>query len=252
MVRILTCILALLCTAGAYSMECSQLRIASGVTGWAPISYKDKASGRYHGVAFDVIQEVSKRLNIPVTTLDIPWKRVLLYMETGNLDLALAIYKNKEREKKYLYTHAYFSNEARVFVKKGHEFPFNRLEDLVGRSGVVPAGGSFGEEFDSFAEKNLKLYKVSNPPFKEKYHKLILNQRWDYYIADYLDGISHLKKAGLQNKIVPLPHPIDKNDVYFAFSRKSPCQHLLPQINKIVEQLKFEGFILRKAEKYQN
>jgi len=81
---------------------------------------------------------------------------------------------------------------------------------------------------------------------------LIINQRWDYYISDYLDGMSNLKEAGLQDKIIPLPHPIDKNNVHFAFSRKSTCQYLIPQINQVIERLKHDGFISRMTEKYLN
>jgi len=167
--RVLASVLFLFYTLNCFSLECKQLRIASGVINWAPLSYQNQETFQFQGVAFDIAEEVAKSLDLSMIILDLPWKRLLWYLETGELDMALAIYKNKERENKYLYTAPYFSNEARIFVKKGREFSFNRLEDLVDRAGVVPAGASFGEDFDSFAkEKKLNLNRIHNKPFKEK------------------------------------------------------------------------------------
>jgi len=235
------------------AQECKQIRVASGAFNWEPISYQNKETLKYYGVAFDVLNEVVKRLDLSVIILDLPFKRLLMYLENGSLDIALALYKNKERETKYLYTRPYFSNEARIFVKKGKEFPFNSLEDLVGRDGMAPAGGSFGDKFDSFANANLNrnLHILYKKPFKETFHKFIINERKDYYIADFLDGMMGIKRAGLEDEIVPLAHPIGKNDVHFAFSRKSHCTYLIDDINQTIEQLMLEGFVSRLTEKYK-
>jgi len=249
--KILISVFLSLMTIHCLAQECRQIRVASGAFNWEPISYQNKETLKYYGVAFDVLTEVVKRLDLSVITLDLPFKRLLMYLENGSLDIALALYKNKERETKYLYTRAYFHNEARIFVKKGKEFPFNSLEDLVGRAGMAPAGGSFGDEFDSFASASLNLHLLYKKPYKETFHKLIINDRKDYFIADYLDGMMGIKRAGLKGKIVPLAHPVENNDVHFAFSRKSHCTYLLDDINQTIEQLILEGFVSRMTEKYK-
>ena len=252
--RILVSALFLLYTLNCYSLGCKQLRIASGADNWVPISYIDRVgSNQYQGVAFDIAKEVAKYLGLPLSIDDLPWKRMLFHLEAGKIDMAIAIYKSEAREKIYLYTVPYTNNEARIFVKKGLEFSFNNLKDLDGLTGAIPAAGSFGDEFDSYVKENKhNFFEWHNRAQRESQFRFIMNRRRDYYVADYLDGMSKLKRAGLQGQIVPLPHSLAKNTVHFALSKKSPCKKLVPQINQIIEKLKQEGFVSRVVEKHLN
>ena len=245
---VIVCIFIVFCTQNAFAQECKQLRIASGANAWVPISYLNSETQEFEGIAFDLINAISQKLNLPIEVKKVPWKRMLKYLEDGTLDMGVAIYWNQERNKKYLYTEPYFINEIRVYVKKGREFPFYQLDDLIGRKGIVPDGGSFGEEFDSFAKKHaLDLYRVQR---KEQLAGLVLAERGDYFVQAYLDGVAYLKNYDLQDDIVPLPHPLATTNVHFAISRQSPCKQFLPQINQSIEALKRDGVLERIVRKY--
>ncbi|MCG8669789.1 MAG: transporter substrate-binding domain-containing protein [Pseudomonadales bacterium] len=217
---------------------------------WEPISYQNSETKQYYGIAFDMVNEIASRLGVKVQVFDLPMKRMLASLENGYLDLAVALYKNSERQEKFIYSDPYIRNESRIFVKKGREFPFKALDDLKGKLGVVPAGGSFGERFDSYARDHLDLYQL-NRDFKQSYHKLILKERRDYYVSDYLDGMMSLRKLNLEGEIVPLDNPVDINKVHFVFSKKSTCVSHIEEINHIIQTLKEEGFVARLVSKYQ-
>lgn len=237
---VLLCGFLILCSASAVrAQECKVLRIG-GNNDWLPVAYIDQNTKKPKGIGYDFAKMIGKGLGIPVK-LDatLPWKRLLHDVENGNLDMITAIFKTPEREKLYQYTDSYFVNESRAFVIKGNEFPLNKLEDLIGRIGGIPLGGSFGVKFDSFAKKHkLELEEVQS--YTQMTQK-VLAGRNDYFIQDYLDGLLSLKKNGLQDRIAPLPYPISTTDVYFAVSRKSPCVALVPQINTIIKKSKQEG-----------
>lgn len=240
---VIVCIFIIFCSQNAFAQECKQLRIASGANAWVPVSYLNLETQQFEGIAFDMAKAVSQKLNLPLEIKTLPWTRMLQYLEDGNLDMSVAIYWNQERDKKYLYTKPYFINEIRVYVKKGREFPFNHLDDLIGRRGIIPDGGSFGEEFDSFSKSHeLDLYRVQH---KEQLAGLVLTGRGDYFVQAYLDGVAYLKHYGLQDDVVPLPYPLATTNVHFALSRQSPCKNLLPQINQSIEALKREGVLER-------
>jgi len=230
------------------AQECHILRVG-GTDGWYPVAYINQETREPAGIAHDFVKIVGEKLEIPVTIdATLPWKRMLEYLNDGDLDLCAAMYWTKEREERYQYTVSYFVNEARVFVPKGKEFPFERLEDLIGRTGGIPAGGSFGQAFDTFAnEHQLKLQGV-----KTKYQMTmkVLAGRNDYFIQDYLDGMMYLKQEGLQDKFVALPHPVSTTDVYLAVSRQSPCLHLVPQINAIIDEAKQDGTLQAIIDTY--
>lgn len=244
-----SCVLISVCfSMVVHAQECQVLRVG-GTDGWLPVAYLNQATKEPEGIAHDFAKIVGNKLNIPVKIdATLPWKRMLQYTEDGNLDMVAAIYWTKERADLYQYTASYFVNEAWVFVVKGKEFPFEKFEDLIGRVGGIPLGGSFGEAFDTFAKDHqLKLEEVGT---KEQMAKKILAGRNDYFIQDYLDGIMYLKQAGLQDQIVALPHPVAITEVYFALSRKSPCISLVPHINGIIDNAKRDGTLQAIIDKY--
>ncbi len=232
----------------AYAQECEVLR-AGSTHGWLPVAYLVEETGETPGIAHDLLRYIGEQLNIPVEIdAKVPWKRMLAYLESGKLDLCAAIYWTEERDKIYKYTVPFYTNEARVFVKKGNEFEFDSFDDLIGLRGGIPSGGSFGNEFDTFAkENNLKLEGVKT---KEQRVTKLLAGRNDYFLQDYLDGMLYLKQEGLQDQVVALPHPVATTEVYFAFSRQSPCVELVPQVNEIIEKAKEDGTIQTIVDKY--
>jgi len=230
------------------AQECNVLRVA-GTSNWEPVAYINQETHKPTGIAYDFSKIVGEKLNIPVEVdADLPWKRVLRKLKFGEIDMTAGIYWTKERATLYQYTSPIFTNNVRVFVVKGKEFPFEKLEDLIGRVGGVPLGGSFGEEFDTFARKHkLKLESVERR--KQLVTKTLLGRN-DYFIQDYLDGMRYLNKAGLQGQIVALPYPLSITNVYFAISRKSPCLVIVPQINAIINKANQDGTLQTIINKY--
>jgi len=231
-----------------FAQECQTLRVG-GTTGWFPITYKNQETQKAEGIANDLIVIIGERLGLPVDIdMNLPWKRILSNLTTGRLDLISAIYWTNEREKLYLYTIDYYTNEARVFVPKGKEFSFNRLEDLIGLTGGIPHGGSFGEHFDTFAKEHSLKFERSQA--KQQLVKQLLMERTDYFIQDYVDATMYLKQNDLDDKVVALPHPVSTTTVHFAVSRQSPCLQLVPQINAIIDNAKQDGTLQTIIDNY--
>ncbi len=173
---------------------------------------------------------------------------MLKYAEVGKLDMVASLYWTKERGKVYTYTEPYLMNEARVFVLKNKKFKLEKLEDLIGLMGGTPyGGGSYGDKFDLFTKKHLDLVKATS---KQQHINLILNERVDYFILDYQDGMIYLKNNELENKIVPLDYPISTTKVHFAFSKLSPCINLLESINRFIVNSTTNGIIKNITHKY--
>ncbi len=242
------CVMVLACLTSIINAQACQVLRVAGENDWLPVAYINKDTGEPEGIAYDFAKIVGKELNIPVE-LDatLPWKRVLNYLELGKIDMVASLYWTKERDAKYRYTKSYHKNEARVFVVKGKEFSFEKLEDLMGRVGGLTLG-SYGEEFDIFANQH-KLHLDRKKSLKQLTKKLLAG-RYDYFILDYLNGMLFLQESGLQGQIVALPHPVSAAAVYFALSRQSPCLALVPQINAVIETSKQDGTLQALIDKY--
>ncbi|NQZ09140.1 MAG: amino acid ABC transporter substrate-binding protein [Algicola sp.] len=253
MIKVLTLfwvILSLAIPMLANAQECLLLR-AGGTISWQPIAYFNQETQKPEGIGYDLTKVVGQRLKIPVEiNAKIPWKRLLKFVKDGDMDLISAIYRTPQRDKHYHFSIPYFVNEARVFVKKGAEFPFAKLSDLIARRGVIPLGGSFGEDFDSFVVKHpLTMETLAT---KQQLVTAILQGLSDYFIQDYRDGMTYLKQQGLENKIVALNHPVSVTPVHLAVSRQSSCAALLPEINQIIKLIKVDGTFEKIIDKYRN
>lgn len=228
--------------------QCKELRVHS-THGWYPITYTDPEGDKAIGIANDLTRWLGNQLNVQVT-IDIktPWNRMLHHLKQGNIDMISAIYLTEERKIWYRYTDHYFVNQARVFVLKENKFPLSGLDDLIGRTGIIPLGGSFGDKFDNFVkEQNLNIITMDS---KAQKGRMLIAGRADYFVQDYLDGMTYLKENKLEGKIVALPYPISTTNVHFALSRQSPCLNLIPKINKLIEQAKQDGTLQTILDKY--
>ena len=243
------CVMISACLTSIINVQACQVLRVAGANNWLPVAYTNKDTGEPEGIAYDFAKIVGKELNIPIEIdATLPWKRVLHYLEHGEIDMTVSLYWTKERDAKYQYTKSYHKNEARVFVVKGKEFSFEKFEDLIGRIGGLMIGTTIGEEFDAFAiDHKLRLEGVKT---MKQITKKLLKGRNDYFISDYLHGMLFLKEAGLQGQIVALPHTVSTASVHIALSRHSPCLALLPQINAVIETSIQDGTLQTIVDKY--
>ncbi|MCP3925292.1 MAG: amino acid ABC transporter substrate-binding protein [Desulfobacterales bacterium] len=208
---------------------------------------QNKETKKITGISYDLIMEIGKKLNIPVKFQILPWKRMLVYLDQGEIDVILGIYWTKKRSEIYHYSSPFLQNEARVFVLKEKKFNFRSFKDLIGKRGDIPPGGSFGDKFDKFSKKHLKLSGIKDRSSRIK--RLLLG-RCHYFIADYMDGMWTLNEQGMADKIVPLPKAVSKTQVYFAMSRKSKCPNIAAEITNYIEIFKNDGTMKSIIRRY--
>ena len=223
----------------------------SGPPNYLPMSFVDKTSGHPTGVSYDIVKLLGERLSVPIKIFpNLPWRRALVYLNSGELDILVAIYKTPEREEKYLFSVPYHQNAAHIFVRKDRFFNFKGLNDLLGKTGEVPMGDSFGSVFDTFVkEHNLRIEYA--PTKTQRFKKLLLG-RSDYVIQDKLDGLIYIRQNFLSDKIIILPKAISFTKVHFAISKKSFFANKIPEINCFLEELKRNGTITSLINKYIN
>lgn len=211
----------------AGSQNCTTVK-ANGPVGWVPIVYRD-ANQNLTGIAVDVAKKVSDSLKIDLEIQPhIPWKRQLKKLQKGSLDMLVAAYRSEEREHLYKFSIPFLEEKVKVFTHHQRQFSFNQWEDLTGKLGLRPRGGTYGSKFDRFAKENLDFIEFSD---KQKSLDLLYSGRADYLVLAANDGLLSAKKFGYQNKVVPLEQTIVEISVHFLFSKNSPCKNLIDKIN---------------------
>ncbi|KLN60121.1 hypothetical protein WH96_13085 [Kiloniella spongiae] len=210
----------------------------NGINNWYPFVYR-KDDGQLTGIVVDGTHEALKRIGLKLNIVnDKPWKRILYDLEQRNVDMVLGAYWNKERAAQYHYSEQLDTDELRVFVKDGNQFSLTSPQDLIGRSGMRLLGGSLGDEFDTFANNYLDFIEV---PKSDSMVIMLQNNRADYGILGYIEGLQHTYALDLEETIVPLDMPILSNTMHVMINKGADCAHRVNDMNKAIREMRNDG-----------
>lgn len=231
--------------------------VACGDPDYAPFTYVpgfqsgDTAvvGSKLEGVAPDVLRLIFEPLGIKVEAIvQGNWKRCQVAVEDGSSDVLMAANKNDERMAYALFTQGPLAPEASsIFVRKGHAFPFNKAEDLIGKRGGAPVGYSGGARLDAFF-KEQQLFEYA-PDAARNFMKLAAG-RIDFVPTSLYSGLVILHKMGLDSKVVPLKTPMEYGYTYLPLSKKSRFADKLPLLEAGLKKFTADGTIDRLLRKH--
>ncbi|WP_432459023.1 substrate-binding periplasmic protein [Agarivorans sp. QJM3NY_25] len=223
--------------------SCSQL-VVTGNAEYPPILWRSH-DRKLHGIAIELLELALIDTGIKVVARDRGvWGRALKEAEHGSVDMIAGAFKTNARVKYLDYIEPQFTDVlSMVWVKKGHDFPFHRWQDLLGKRGGTLANNSFGQAFDQYAKSHLSLYASGSA---ERSFEMLMAERFDYFLYELYQGLALLELAGLKQQVSALPSPISVEPLYFAFSKKSACNtprlklHLQQHLSQLSEFKVFE------------
>jgi polar amino acid transport system substrate-binding protein len=222
--------------------------LVNGSAFWEPISFLNEA-GRHGGIMADVAVKVGEASGITIKLgPKVRWAQLFRDLDSGKLGILGGIYHNEERSKKYVYSHPVTESNIKIFVKKGSEFDYGELKDLNGKKGLRPQGGSYGQIFDDYAKKHLKIEQV--PTSRTLIFKKLIAGRADYAVLGQRDGERNMRNKLFENKITMLSNSVVVNEVFFVFSKESPCFEHFTVFNSALLRLKNRGVVDKIVESY--
>jgi polar amino acid transport system substrate-binding protein len=217
--------------------ECAKI-IATGHPQYPVIAYKD--GDNIVGVAPSLVEAIGKAINVPVESKYMgTWEEAQAAARDGKADMIFGIYYNDERAGYLDYVQPAFTyDDVAVFVVKGKEFPFKDKSDLIGKKGVTNQGESYGTEFDAFMKDKLDVARAAG--INAAFNDLIAGKA-DYLIAGYYPGLAEADKDGLKDKVVPLDQALLSQEMFVAFSKKSPCRSLADKVGQQITVMTTDG-----------
>lgn len=200
-------------------------------------------NGEVVGACADVTRKVFERLGHTVNLTYVgPWKRCQALVQSGEVDVNICAFKNPERE-----TYSRFvevpmgTNLIAIFVKKGHEFPFEKWRDLTGKRSGVVNGVSMGSEFDTFLALQTQLETVTRPVLNLR---KLANDRLDFLPLGLEAGLLQAQLYGFGDSIVPLHKPALDGKLYISISKHATDLHRqIPEIEKYLSRPEYRNEI---------
>ncbi|WP_235075953.1 substrate-binding periplasmic protein [Marinomonas profundimaris] len=217
---------------------------ASGNSEYPPFLWREDASSiALHGVNRLIIDELSKRINVPIELIHVgPWSRAQTEVKNGRVDLmAGAFYTNERADYMDYFTPVMLHTTSVVWQRKDKTFAFNRKEDLEGKWGVTVINNSFGQEFDQYAQRNLNILAVAS---LSQALKMLAADRVDYVLYEKNPAYAYATILDLSDAIVPVLPAISSEGLYLTMSKKSSCNNtdIKRRIAIALQEMKQDGF----------
>jgi len=213
--------------------ECTKIA-ATGHPAYPVIAYKD--GDNIVGAAPTLVETIAKQINVPLESKYTgTWEEAQAAARDGKVDMIFGIYYNDERATYLDYVQPAFTfDDVAIFVVKGKEFPFTGQDDLIRKKGVTNQGESYGNEFDAFMKDKLDVARANgiDAAFKD-----LLDGKADYLIAGYFPGLAEAAKEGNKDKVVALNQALLSQEMFVAFSKKSPCRSLASKFGEGITEL---------------
>lgn len=209
---------------------------------WPPFTLQESGVAT-KGLSFDLITELSKRLNTSFQITLLPQVRVERFLEEGLADAATVMSKNANRLKYLEYSDALFQKRGLIFYNKDRpkEIQWQNYSDLAEYKIALVRGHNYGDDFEAALKKyNITVYYAGTT---EQLFNMLLKKRVDLVLCTEFTAISLLEDKRFKEKFLSSLRPYYTKDYHIAFSKKSLHLGLLPKINEIIEKMKKEGIL---------
>jgi len=229
------------------AQSCEKIYINGGQS-WFPFFYQGAAEQK--GIIGDIVIEASKRLDIrPVVISPTPWKRTLLLLSLGRIDVIAGVIKTEERARQFRFSDAITSTQLKIIVKKNQQFKFKTIKHLRNRRGLKIRGHSLGNKNDKYAQENLVIEEVHEA---SSIMKMLVAGRADYGIYEVHGAKRQINKMKLNSELTLLDQALTEEPIFVVFSKKSPCSWKAARFFQVFSDMKQDGTINKIIEFYRN
>jgi polar amino acid transport system substrate-binding protein len=239
---VLVACLVTLFTGPAAAQQCA---LRAGYDSYGVYAYTD-AEGRAGGIDVDTIQVFARELGCRVSFEEMPWTRVLLAIETGQLDLASSASMTEERLRYARFSIPYRQAEVAIYVRRGESgrFELDGLQDIPKaglRLGIV-TGYYYGDAFDTLMNDDKFAAQIDPAADYDTNIRKLLHGHIDGFIVDDVGVmVSALRKLGVREQVERHPLFLPGDDLHFMFSRKTVDALRVEGVNHVLERMQNDG-----------
>lgn len=215
------------------SLFANELIIEAAYTSWEPYTYT--VDGQPKGFELDIFEYVAESMGYKVIFTEMPWKRCLLNLKSGNVDVVISMLKNKEREAYAIFPSEHISTTDFMLVSlEERAIEFNRpLINLKEYKIGTILGFHYGDEFDNASYLD-KVEVGSSDLLLE----LLLKKRLDLAVGNRTVFTNSFYKRDNAEVLVFHEPPIKSDKLYVGFSRKNSLDELANEFSSVLKLFK--------------
>ncbi len=255
-VKRICCITAIFIWFFSLSALAQEKVFTAGWETWHPHQYKDD-KGNIAGIDVELANAIFEHAGYKVKFVEeIPWKRHLLLLEKGKIDIAMGTSKNADREEYAYFTIPYTFDYNSMFVRTGEKskYSFKSLKDIIGTNFKlgINRGWSYSEEFDALLQNEQFKERLEEVTSDEQNVEKLLKNRIDGFLASELAALSLLKSKSVSDQATVLMRLYGEEEsvTYIMCSKKSFTPEQIAKLNEGIKAIFDNGTYQKIIDKY--
>ncbi|MEE4359631.1 MAG: transporter substrate-binding domain-containing protein [Desulfococcaceae bacterium] len=235
---------------GGFSAEI-KIRVSEGNT-YPPFFMQDE-NGKWSGLSIELAEVLLKETGDTPNYQPLPFARALDYMKEGKIDIMLNLSITEERKEFMHFIGPQLDETIVLVVRKDSDFKIESLDDLkklpkaLGVERGRLGGKNFEEKRAGDKEFRKKLREVTEVDSNEK---LLEAGRISAFLGYGYNTFYQIKSNPLYKNFKVHPFIINRDWVYFAFSKKSVSPEMLQKYQKAFDRAKEKGLFEAVRQRY--
>lgn len=211
--------------------------------------WETSVAGEPVGINIDIMNALAARLGWRVDFKAYPFKRVLLLLENGGIDMAGGLARTDEREAYAQYLEPAYQRTHKIFIMRNEaDFKLETYADLAALRIGMRTGHKLFEPFDS----DPRLLKVEVNSVDQLF-RMLLADRTDVIVGGAIQLRYAAKTGGYSDQIKIAPYSVETDaGGFFALSRASKLIGSHAAIQLAFEELLTGGVIDAIVESHLN
>lgn len=234
------------------NVQAKQLKVGIGLVNYPPFNFEKE--GKRQGAVIEIFQYITKQLGYDIIYEQSPWSRIQLYLQNGNIDIAIHCFKTPEREKFMVFTDTpHIFDTSYLFTKRDSKIKFDGTLNSIDSNlfGHV-RGYSHGISYNQ--NKKLRKYQSNN---EQQLIRMLLKGRIDIGVGNKAVINFHAKQINRDREITFLSPPLNISPVYFAFPKsriysKELAEKFSIEVKKFIITQKYRDILDKYGIETQN
>ncbi len=219
--------------------DCKKLII--GWEPWEPFQMRTQ-NGIYTGLDLDLVKLVLNDAGCSVEFKKMPWKRMIISIKEGTIDMIAGASRTPERENFSFFSEAYRQETMLMFVRKGEKdlYNFDRLSDIIGTGFKLGTtrGYYYGERFVELKDNPEFSKSLSIIAYDHQLPKMLIHKRISGFLGDSVNVATSLRNENLTREIEAHSMPVYSSNIHVMFSVKRVSPETVAMFNTSLLKLK--------------
>ncbi|WP_085297383.1 substrate-binding periplasmic protein [Cognaticolwellia mytili] len=206
------------------------------------------------GLDVEILNAILVKVGYTSEYTELPWKRHLHYLKTGEIDVAMGASISEERLRYAVFTQPYRKETIKLFVKTGSKdkIKLTTLSDISKSDYMIGAesGYYYGNEYQALmkaAEFREHIIEVNDI---EENVTLLLKGHIDGFLVAPATAKAFSSKYQMKGEFEQHTLKIYQADIHIMFSKKSVKPEIIEVIDNAISELKQSGELDKIIEKW--